>query len=647
VQSEAARLQCSHVVKVLAVMAGKGYLRGTLPVTQQIFAQATSDFVGTTGSASAASAGPAVAAAVRVLQADGRVHVVPDALASAAVAAPPPVTNTTKVLALYAAAAVSGLTSGVSRALVPGQDPVSVVTAGVMTTVAAQKIVAGRDAVMTPPASAAAAQYNVPGPKLRVSAAALKACAGPGGYAKVSMSQLGSNPYAGSAQCKSPLGQLGTSGSKPTTAPTAASATLAAAGVYYVSTQFPTPQNFSTQALVQQNRPVVTVRHNDDFTRTAPVQNRTLLPACQTYNRATGKYVPCGQCNISSFTNYNVTYVCAGVGNALCPGFVPPAAALGKSVSASAAAVAVAQYAEDSHGPGQDSAEEHDEDHGEEEEGDGALGLGLGGLGGHRAQHEALATQAGLLRRHQRALREGRRRPYASVATSAAAAAAEGPRALSRSSLSLEEAQGAEGEDMDGVGDGYGYAGEYAEEYAGSDLWGLDLHRLHEASWSFQTARALLKRAAAAVVPGAAVTSATVDGARGDGDAFAEAATAAVTLAAHGLEADAVGVHWHGPRRARFLRMQQAHRGQGQDAWGRSGYYRGSRELRGAPKGGKGGGSKTARKRTSGGGHDDYVNASKALLDDGGEPPPSDDLFRVRRPPSCGQQARLLLLRFC
>ena len=72
----------------------------------------------------------------------------------------------------------------------------------------------------------------------------------------------------------------------------------------------------------------------------------------------------------------------------------------------------------------------------------------------------------------------------------------------------------------------------------------------------------------------------------------------------HGLEADAVGVHWHGPRRARFLRRQLA-------AGAGAGRERPGRELRGAPKGGKGGGSKTARKRTSGTGHDDYVNASK------------------------------------
>ena len=53
------------------------------------------------------------------------------------------------------------------------------------------------------------------------------------GYIAAAQYAAGSNPYAGSAQCKSPLGQLGTSGSKPTTAPTAASANLAAAGARF------------------------------------------------------------------------------------------------------------------------------------------------------------------------------------------------------------------------------------------------------------------------------------------------------------------------------------------------------------------------------------------------------------------------------
>ena len=66
-------MQCSHAVKVLAVMAGKGFLRGTLPVTQQIFAKATSDFVGTTGSSSAASAAHVVPSWSHVLPLDADV----------------------------------------------------------------------------------------------------------------------------------------------------------------------------------------------------------------------------------------------------------------------------------------------------------------------------------------------------------------------------------------------------------------------------------------------------------------------------------------------------------------------------------------------------------------------------------------------
>jgi hypothetical protein len=66
---------------------------------------------------------------------------------------------------------------------------------------------------------------------------------------------------------------------------------------YYIYLQYSGPQNFNFSA---------SSKGSVNFT----------IPACTLYNGV--KYVPCHGCNISSYTNYNVTYSCFDVMQ-LCP----------------------------------------------------------------------------------------------------------------------------------------------------------------------------------------------------------------------------------------------------------------------------------------------------------------------------------------
>ena len=160
-------------------------MQGALPSTQALLAQVASDFV-----SASSSTGRAIASA----------------------GSPFPVTtvsNASILLSLYAEAAVTGLITGVSRAMVAGQSPQVVVTSNIRATISYDQVTAGHDNALSPPPTDAETAYGLPGPKVLVPGGAMAACAGAGGYAKVSLVQFGSNPHGGGRSskvlCQQPL----------------------------------------------------------------------------------------------------------------------------------------------------------------------------------------------------------------------------------------------------------------------------------------------------------------------------------------------------------------------------------------------------------------------------------------------------------
>ena len=161
------------------------------------------------------------------------------------------------------------------------------------------------------PISSSSASYGSVQSKIALGHSGLNACAFTGGYAQVSVLEWLNNPYANSVSVKSPLLRLSMSALKTSAKPAATtkkdSATVHLPGVpvYSVTLQFSGVQNFNFSASMKYSSEGQ-IKSRWNFT----------LPACKMFNGVS--YVPCKGCNISSYTNYNVTYGCFDI-TQLCP----------------------------------------------------------------------------------------------------------------------------------------------------------------------------------------------------------------------------------------------------------------------------------------------------------------------------------------
>ena len=208
--------------------------------------------------------------------------------------------------------AASWLVQGVQLGMASGEVPVSLITSNIQVAVSSSLITNSGNSVLSTPATAAQAAYGSIQPKITLGPAGLSACAVTGGYAQLSVLQWSVNPYAGSTGVKSPL--LRFSSAAQASAPIIqnqvqqkvdhVSFTLPGIPAYYIALQFSSMQNFNFSAISSST--AATTRGPTNFT----------LPACTLYNGAA--YVPCNSCNISSYTNYNVTYSCHDI-TQLCP----------------------------------------------------------------------------------------------------------------------------------------------------------------------------------------------------------------------------------------------------------------------------------------------------------------------------------------
>ena len=197
------------------------------------------------------------------------------------------------------------MVKGVELGMVPGQAPVSLVSANVQLVMTSALVSSTGNLNLAVSATAAQSAYGAIQPKITLGVAGLAGCTFPGGYAQLSVLQWGNNPFSGSTGVKSPLLRFSSSQKSTTTTVSAASlrsqvsqnsTTFLLPGVpaYTIALQFSAFQNFSFSASNQ-------ISSKSNFT----------LPACTLYNGAA--YVPCNGCNVSSYTNYNVTYSCFDV----------------------------------------------------------------------------------------------------------------------------------------------------------------------------------------------------------------------------------------------------------------------------------------------------------------------------------------------
>ena len=218
--------------------------------------------------------------------------------------------------------AASWLVEGVQLGMASGELPIALVTPSIQVVVVSELITTSSGLVLSTPPTAAQAAYGSIQPKITFGPNGLSACpfSGGYGYAQLSALQWSVNPYPGSGSMAvvSPLLRLTSSAEAATAIVTVSMqssgsglvksqvqqdhVTISLPGVpaYYITLQFSSKQAFNFSA------ETAAVRGQTNFT----------LPACSQYNGAA--YVPCRGCNISSYTDYNVTYSCFDI-TQLCP----------------------------------------------------------------------------------------------------------------------------------------------------------------------------------------------------------------------------------------------------------------------------------------------------------------------------------------
>ena len=209
---------------------------------------------------------------------------------------------------------VASLVSGVQEGLALGEAPVTLVTPNLQVMIASALVSETGNSVLTTPPTEKQTAYESIQPKITLGPQGLSACASSpwSNYAEYSLVQWGVNPYATLVPIQSTL--LRFSSVNPAYTPPSAMTqrnvqkktvafSVNAIPAYTIALQFTTVQQFNFTAAM-------------DYSAKSKSTPNFTLPACTQYD---GKnYVPCKSCNISSYTNYNVTYSCYDI-EQLCP----------------------------------------------------------------------------------------------------------------------------------------------------------------------------------------------------------------------------------------------------------------------------------------------------------------------------------------
>lgn len=200
--------------------------------------------------------------------------------------------------------AVDGLIQGVQLGMASGESPVSLVSSNVQITVSSTLIAEDSNSFFSTPATASQQAYGTIAPKITLGPNGVSSCNFPGGYSHMSVLQWATNPYPYSTDVKTTLFRISAASEE------AGSATRINASVSHVDglPAYTVALQFSI------------VHHNLTITDSSLAVRRSKsnysIPVCTLYNGVA--YVPCKGCNVSSYTDYNVTYSCFDI-TQICP----------------------------------------------------------------------------------------------------------------------------------------------------------------------------------------------------------------------------------------------------------------------------------------------------------------------------------------
>lgn len=202
---------------------------------------------------------------------------------------------------------MKGLVTGVGSGMAEGEAPVTIITKYMQLNVQSALISDTGNSVLTAPLTAAQKASGSLQPTITFGPAGLSACAFAGSYAQLSIAEWVVNPFRNSGTIQSSLlrfsslsQDIAPAGAMQSNRSTSLSTNQPA---YTISLQFHEIQDFNFSAAAA-------------FDKEGKVTQNFTLPACTLYDGA--QYVACKGCNISSYTNYNVTYSCYDI-NQLCP----------------------------------------------------------------------------------------------------------------------------------------------------------------------------------------------------------------------------------------------------------------------------------------------------------------------------------------
>jgi hypothetical protein len=201
---------------------------------------------------------------------------------------------------------------GVQLGMASGEYPIRLITQNVQIAVTSTLVTTVGDLALPVPPTAADEVLNVRQPKITLGPKGLSSCVKIGSYAQLSVFLWAVNPYRGSKSIKSPLLGISSAIQAEEVTPSGSIFNQGQSGntydipgvpAYTLSIQFSSPQDFNFAAGINYNS-------------AATSKTNYTIPACTQYDGAA--YVPCQGCNISSYTNYNVTYSCYDISQ-ICP----------------------------------------------------------------------------------------------------------------------------------------------------------------------------------------------------------------------------------------------------------------------------------------------------------------------------------------
>lgn len=208
-------------------------------------------------------------------------------------------------------ASMANISYGILSTMTNGQDPIKLVSDNIQVTMRKDMVADVNNAVLSPPLSSAEEQYNVIPLTASFEGDALSACANSEKYVTLSIMKWGTNPYENSSSVLSPLLSMTSTKTASSTSSAVASVSShrklsnegrkletttssTATAAYFITLQFSSAQNFNFSL--------------------SPAEAEKLPPSNFTFPECTfqdgNEYRSCQGCNISTYTNYNVTYIC-------------------------------------------------------------------------------------------------------------------------------------------------------------------------------------------------------------------------------------------------------------------------------------------------------------------------------------------------